>query len=78
MSDELKTQAKDARPDYDPPRAVRMDGGIAGRGNDHCISTGSGAGGDCLTSGQTADRGCGDSGNTAAMVCLTGSGGPPP
>jgi hypothetical protein len=79
MSDELKTH--EDRPTYDPPRALRLDVGQAGLGQQPpCTSPGSSAA-DCTTGasaaafctqqGSSADMGCSFDGSAAALgECL--------
>jgi len=72
MSDELKTRPDDARPDYEPPRAVRMDGRSDGRGAD-CVA-GSGASEACGGNGNLAQGNCMDNGQSASGAwCFAGN-----
>jgi putative hemolysin len=63
MTDELKTKMMaDTRPDYEPPRALRLAG---------CRD----ASGQCTEPG-ASDTVCSGTGNTASEVCATGGGAP--
>jgi len=67
MSDELKMRPNDARPAYEPPRAVRMDD--RGPGAGLCNANGSGDVGDCTSQGLSATVNCNANGNLPGGAC---------
>ena len=73
MADTIRDSVADLRPDYDPPRALRLDDTFTGAGPAPvCNLPGSGASGDCGT-GLIAGTACGGNGSSAVFCAQHGN-----